>query len=96
MPTRQGESDSVEESINNELSEIGGEACKICGEAGHAHHEIGVKIGVFVRRHQLLTVEDVDVDQRTSLGKVTENQALYNGETLLVTGGGERLWELIF
>ena len=61
---------ALEEAVYDETAEFGGERGEIGGEAGYAHDKVGMAVGVLVGLHELLGIEDVDVDEGAALAEM--------------------------
>lgn len=68
------DSHSFQEAINHQLPEVWRQACKVGCEARDPNHQIGIHIRILIGCFQLISIQNIDIDQSTALFEMTLNQ----------------------
>ena len=75
---------TIQKSVNDQLTELGRKACKVCRKARYAHNKVGIIFRIFVCLHKLVAVQNIYIYKCSALLKVPLNQRKNGVNTFLV------------
>ena len=69
---------SGEEAVNHLLAIFFCEGIEEGGVTGYTNHQIGVQIGILICGHQLIGIQNIDIDQGSALAEMLPNQSTHS------------------